>query len=208
MSAHDDAEYATLVQTRGISFADGTPIAALIRLRRRDKASAHVRGPSAFEYALRRSAGRDVRHFFIGATPDTLTKLQEVVESRFPQALVVGTWAPPFGPLTGAIEDEAVARIEASGANLVWVGMGSPRQDFASDRIARRCGVMAAGVGAAFDFMAGTVPEAPPALRKLGLEWFFRLLTEPRRLWRRYLVGNTRFLAIAAQSSRMSRSVS
>lgn len=196
--AADDASYSELLRSSGVAFADGTPVAALLRFQTMSQASAHVRGPSAMPRVLDTGAQYGLRHFFLGTTSETLRQLEAALRRDYPQAEIAGMWAPPFGPLEGATRVEASRRVLRSGANIVWVGMGSPRQDFAVSAIVEDTGLTAAGVGAAFDFLAGTVSEAPNWMRRTGLEWLFRLISEPRRLWRRYLIGNVRFIVIAA----------
>lgn len=106
--------------------------------------------------------------------------------------------APPFRSLTPEEEDEFVAAVRASGADIVWVGLGMPRQELFIHRIAGRLpGVALLGVGAAFDFLSGTVSQAPDWLQRVGLEWLYRLAQEPRRLWRRYAINNPQFMLLA-----------
>ncbi|WP_292681940.1 WecB/TagA/CpsF family glycosyltransferase [Microbacterium sp. SCN 69-37] len=196
--AEKNKDYAALLNSPGRTLPDGAPVAALIRRRDTTSTAERVRGPSFFEAALDRSQATEIRHFFIGATPETLASLLKQVGQRYPQAHISGSWAPPFGPVDDALLNEAIRRVRASGANLVWVGMGSPKQDFVANAIARETGVPAVGVGAAFDFAAGTVAQAPVWVQRYGLEWLFRLAREPRRLGRRYLLGNLQFLLIVA----------
>ena len=119
------------------------------------------------------------------------------MEARFPGLLVAGREAPPFRPLTEEERRETAARIDATGADVVWVGLGTPKQDFwmADMRPLLKAPVRVA-VGAAFPFHAGKVPQAPRWMQRACLEWLYRLCAEPRRLWRRYLVGNPRFLLL------------
>jgi N-acetylglucosaminyldiphosphoundecaprenol N-acetyl-beta-D-mannosaminyltransferase len=116
-----------------------------------------------------------------------------------PDARIVGTYSPPFRPLTPAEDDEIVATINASGADVVWVGLSTPKQEYwmAGHRERLSASVLI-GVGAAFDIHAGLVKRAPAFLRRTGLEWTYRLFLEPRRLWRRYLSSNPRFVALVA----------
>lgn len=121
--------------------------------------------------------------------------LVENLKRRFPRLLIVGQYAPPFLASEQKEKPEIIDQINASGADVLWVGLGSPKQDFwmAVHRSQINVPVMI-GAGAAFDFLAGTKAQAPRWMQKVGLEWVFRLCCEPRRLWRRYLVGNTRFV--------------
>jgi len=120
--------------------------------------------------------------------------MAHVLMSRYPSFRVVGTDSPPYSPPT---DDELIAlatRIRLSDATIVWVGVGTPKQDFLVDRLSRQLSCPIVPVGAAFDFLAGNVKAAPEFLHGSGFEWLYRLLREPRRLWRRYTVGNARFV--------------
>lgn len=124
-----------------------------------------------------------------------LVKLQQNLEARFPGVEIVGTYSPPFRSLSEAELDAQDELILRSGADIVWVGLGTPKQDHEVRRLADSLHVTACAVGAAFDFTAGTKREAPKWMTRVGLEWTFRLISEPRRLWKRYLIGNFVFLA-------------
>lgn len=142
--------------------------------------------------------GRSVglRHYLLGSTGEALQSLSSELTRRFPGVVIVGMESPPFGSMTCEQirqQDEAIVQ---SGASIVWVGLGTPKQDFEVHRLAHALPVTAVAVGAAFDFLAGNKKESPKWMRSLSLEWAFRLWSEPRRLWRRYLFGNLRFLWI------------
>jgi N-acetylglucosaminyldiphosphoundecaprenol N-acetyl-beta-D-mannosaminyltransferase len=189
----DESYFRLLSGHGGIALPDGWPVAWVVS-RRSGGVGEQVRGPSFFPAALGAGRERGVKHYLFGGSPDTLSLLCARIEKQFPGVAVAGSESPPFRELATAEREEVFARISASGAELVWVGLGSPKQDYWAEQIAARCGVIACGVGAAFDFLAGTREEAPLAVRRMGLEWMFRLVSEPRRLWRRYLFGNMRFI--------------
>lgn len=197
--ANDDLDYRRLLAGPGINLPDGAPVAALVRRRSDDKAE-RVRGPSLFRAVLDQGRPFALKHFLLGTVDETLVRLSETIEEEYPGTEISGSWAPPFGPVTDELINTAVSMIRDSGARVVWVGMGSPKQDIVTSAIAKELGLTSVGVGAAFDFVAGTAREAPRWIQRIGLEWLFRLLSEPRRLWRRYLVGNLKFLWIAARS--------
>jgi N-acetylglucosaminyldiphosphoundecaprenol N-acetyl-beta-D-mannosaminyltransferase len=136
-------------------------------------------------------------HFLLGGTPDVLADLERRIGERYAAAHVAGRLAPPFGDPTEEDLDEYALQIRASGADIVWVGLGTPRQDIVISRLVGRVDAVLVGVGAAFDFLSGRKSEAPEFLHRTGLEWTYRLASEPRRLWRRYLIGNTLFIAAA-----------
>ena len=142
------------------------------------------------------------RHYLVGGTPGTLAALRAHLAATWPAAVVVGTESPPFRTETAAELAARVERIRSAGATVVWVGLGTPKQDVEVRRIADALPVVALGVGAAFDFLAGTVAQAPPWMQRSGTEWAYRWAREPRRLTRRYLWGNPRFVASVARHRR------
>ena len=204
--ADTDPAYQSLLSHSGVNLPDGKPlVTALNRLDRSGRPFGQVRGPSFFVKCLDEGRAQGVRHFFLGGSPELLDALKIAVDGRFPGAQIVGMNSPPFRPLTAAERADQDAEIEASDAHVVWVGLGTPKQDFEAQRICDSLGITTAAVGAAFDFVAGTKPEAPDWMRRLSLEWVFRLMSEPRRLWRRYLFGNARFLMLVVRERRGRR---
>jgi N-acetylglucosaminyldiphosphoundecaprenol N-acetyl-beta-D-mannosaminyltransferase len=193
--AHGDAAYRALVTRRGINFPDGTPVVWFLNLQDDiGRSAARVRGPSLFNEVLRQGVPANVRHFLLGGTPEVLQRLTEALTNRYDGIRIVGSFAPPFAPLTHEYVAECVERIAPTRPELVWVGLGTPKQDYAGDELCAALGIPVLNVGAAFDFTSGAKREAPVWMQRSGLEWLFRLITEPRRLWRRYLLGNVRFL--------------
>jgi N-acetylglucosaminyldiphosphoundecaprenol N-acetyl-beta-D-mannosaminyltransferase len=197
--ADSDPDYAALLAAGDLVFTDGQPVAWAGGLLHRDLRSRWTRvyGPDALAGVLDRSGSENVRHYFLGATPETLDALVGKVHERWPAAVVAGFESPPFREATAAELAERDRRIVDSGATLVWVGLGTPKQDLEARRLADSIPVLALAVGAAFDFVAGTKAQAPVWMQRSGLEWAFRFGTEPRRLARRYLWGNPRFVAAA-----------
>lgn len=196
--ADSDPAYAAVLNGPGRTFADGAPIEWIMR-RRSVPGAGRVRGPSFFKECLRAGQELGVRHFFLGTTEETLAALAAQISQEFPSAKIAGTWAPPFGPVDDDFVAAAVHRIGDTGPHIVWVALGTPKQDFAAERLAAATGSLCIGVGAAFDFVAQTKAEAPEWMQRAGAEWMFRLASEPRRLARRYLIGNAQFLRIAAR---------
>lgn len=193
--ADRDAEYARTLGRPSLNLVDGTPVTWYFRALTGRAARGPVRGPTFMRRMLREPG---LRHFLFGGSPEVLVNLERRIVSEHPQAEVVGRIAPPFGPLQDEDFDQLRAALAQSGADVVWVGLGTPKQDVVVDRLAREVGTVAIGVGAAFDFLSGAKREAPAFLHRTGLEWLHRLATEPRRLWRRYLFGNAAFLRLAA----------
>lgn len=192
--ARKDEAYAAMLNEADLNLPDGTPLAWLGKRAGIPGFQRATRGPDLMRQALIQGRERGLRHFLYGSTPEVLELLQAEIEQFAPGALVVGAESPPFGDQDEDAFAAAAARMEAAGADVVWVGLGTPRQDWAAAALGRHLDAVIVPVGAAFDFLAGTKREAPAFLRDSGLEWVFRLMTEPRRLWRRYLVGNVGFL--------------
>jgi N-acetylglucosaminyldiphosphoundecaprenol N-acetyl-beta-D-mannosaminyltransferase len=193
LAMRDDA-YRAAVDAGDLKFADGFPVAAVGRRRGHPAMDRRVYGPDLFIDVLRAGVDRGVRHYLYGSSQDVLDAMSARLPSLVPGVVIAGVEAPPFRALTNAEEAEVVGRIDAAKADLVWVGLGTPKQDKFVARMRDRTGVPLVAVGAAFDFVAQTKRMAPPWMQQSGLEWAFRLGTEPRRLWKRYLVGNTVFL--------------
>ena len=197
MSARRDRALHQAISRADIATSDGVPLVWMARLIARPD-QARVYGPDLMRLALQSGVGQGWRHFFYGATPATLERLRKSIARFAPGAEIVGAMAPPFRELTPLETDEVVGRIRASRADVVWVGLGMPKQEKWIGAIAPRLpGQALVGVGAAFDLLSGTVRQAPPALQKIGLEWAFRLWQEPRRLWRRYVLNNPLYLVLA-----------
>ena len=199
MVAREDPGTRYAVQ-RALAVPDGVPLVWALRALGHAGAS-RVYGPDLMANYCARSARTGTTMFLYGGRSDeALEELTQALLERFPGLRIVGGWSPPFRPLTDAERDEVAARINATGADVVWVGTGQPKQEkwMAEMRDGLDAPILA-GVGAAFDFHAGIVPQAPPWMQARGLEWAYRLAREPRRLWRRYARYNPRFVAAFAR---------
>lgn len=188
MSARRDPELRTAITQAEIATPDGVPIVWGLRaLARKDQE--RVYGPDLMRKAFADNVGW--KHYLFGSTPETLAQLQTELARIGPDVEVVGAFSPPFRDMTEQESAAAMADIRASGADVVWVGLGMPKQELWMHRIRPELpGIALVGVGAAFDFLAGTKKQAPAWMQKAGLEWLFRLIQEPRRLWRRYVWNN------------------
>ncbi|WP_128644581.1 WecB/TagA/CpsF family glycosyltransferase [Rhodococcus sp. BS-15] len=196
--ASSDSKYRELLNGPGLNFADGAPVAYLMNRWSGKQASVgRVRGPSLFVESLKAGVDVELRHFFLGSSEEALRKMVSRAQAEIPGIIVSGAYSPPFGPLNESFYSDSKRLVKDAGAQIVWVGLGSPKQDYACKELAFLLDAPCVGVGAAFDFYAGTVREAPEWVQRVGLEWLFRLLSEPRRLWRRYLFGNIIFLISA-----------
>ena len=154
-------------------------------------------GTDLMEVVVSSSTPSGLRHYFYGGRPGVAETLKRRFETRAPGVAVVGTESPPFHDLS-AEEIRAVAdRITSSGAHVVWIGLSTPKQEFLMRRLVDLVPATLVGVGAAFDFLSGTIPRAPLWMQRGGLEWLHRLSQEPRRLWKRYLVLGPQFVVLA-----------
>lgn len=202
--ASSDQDYAKEMQKSGLIFADGTPVVWFMKAARRGHSMkpGRVRGPSLFLNVL--DSGRDagLRHFFLGSSVSTLATMTDNVLSRFPGVKIAGKHSPPFGPLNDEFYNTSLREIQRSDTNIVWVSLGTPKQDYAASKLAEAANLPCVAVGAAFDFTAGNVSPAPKWVQNSGFEWLHRLASEPRRLWKRYLFGNARFIYSAIFESK------
>jgi N-acetylglucosaminyldiphosphoundecaprenol N-acetyl-beta-D-mannosaminyltransferase len=201
MEAQRDAQFKTILNSADLVVPDGFPLVLLGRrkgfaLRRR------VYGPELMLRFCAESAPKAYRHFFFGGAPGVAEELASRFASIFPGLIVAGTFCPPFRQLTSEENESAIAAIERARPDIVWVGLGAPKQE--RWMFANRDNLhvpLLVGVGAAFDFHTGRVTQAPFWMREHGLEWLFRLLREPRRLWRRYLIHGAKFIALVLLES-------
>lgn len=196
--ASREASFGQIVAAADMAAPDGAPVAWMQR-KLGAVAQTRVSGPDLMWSLMGCCAKEGMAVYFYGSTPQTLMALQQRASAAFPGLQIVGAESPPFRALTEAEDAEAVTRINASGAGLVFVGLGCPKQEKWMLEHRGRIHAVMLGVGAAFDFHAGTVSRAPQWMREHGLEWLHRLASEPRRLWRRYLVTNTLFVFSAVR---------
>ncbi len=207
MMCREDPEFRAAVLGASLIVPDGQPVVWAMKALGAPSAS-RVYGPDLMDAAFARAAATGRKMFLYGGRNEgALVQLTLNLRRRHPGVQIVGGYCPPFRPLTDAERERVAAEIDGAGAEVVWAGIGVPKQEkwMAAMRPHLRAPVLV-GVGAAFDFHAGLVPQAPDRLQRLGLEWAFRLAQEPRRLWRRYLRYNPRFVAgFARQYGRYRR---
>ena len=206
VSASQDANYLNIINGSDMATPDGAPVAWMLR-RQGFAGQPRISGPDVMWALCERCAAEGLPIYCYGSTESTLGLLQARLAAAFP-ALKMTMESPPFRALSAEEDAAAVARIHASGAGIVFVGLGCPKQERwmaahrghdAFDQSPLQVRAVMIGVGAAFDFHAGTVQRAPEWMRNNGLEWLHRLLSEPGRLWKRYLVTNTLFIVGAAR---------
>lgn len=192
MAMVDDPSLLKVALNADMNVPDGMPLVWIGQ--RQGSPVQRTCGPDLMERMLTCTPGTGLRHFLYGGKVGVAERLAELFTRRTPGLMIVGTYSPPFRPLTPAEEAEVIALIRSSAADVVWVGMSSPKQDvWMADHVAQLSCTMI-GVGAAFDFHSGAVARAPVWMHERGLEWLYRLFQEPRRLWRRYLLLAPRFV--------------
>jgi N-acetylglucosaminyldiphosphoundecaprenol N-acetyl-beta-D-mannosaminyltransferase len=191
--ARRDPAYRAILNKGELNLPDGLPVAWAVHLL--GYGGDRVTGTDGFRLLCDWGRAHDVRHFLYGGTDTVLAALGACLEREYPGIAVGGAIAPPFRALSdGELRRDAGAMRDA-GADLVWVGLGTPKQDVVAERLRRLdAAPVVLCVGAAFDFLAGAKRRAPRWMQETGLEWAFRLASEPRRLWRRYLLGNPEFV--------------
>ena len=151
-------------------------------------------GPDYLKEVLKISAEEGYRHYFYGSTEETLEKLKKHLEDEYPGVKVVGMYSPPFRALSETEDAEIIRMINQSDADFVWIGLGAPKQEYWMASHQRKIKGFMVGVGAAFDYLAGNISRAPMWMQKANLEWLYRLLQEPKRLFKRYFYTNTKFI--------------
>jgi N-acetylglucosaminyldiphosphoundecaprenol N-acetyl-beta-D-mannosaminyltransferase len=200
MVAQEDAPTRQAV-LRATTVPDGQPLVWALRALGHRQAS-RIYGPDLMAHYCERAASRTGTRMFLygGRDEAALEQLTDALRARFPGLDIVGGYSPPYRELTEAERDGVAAQINGSGADVVWVGTGQPKQEkWMAQMRERLTAPILVGVGAAFDFHAGLIPQAPSWMQSIGLEWLYRLVQEPRRLWRRYARYNPRFVVAFAR---------
>jgi N-acetylglucosaminyldiphosphoundecaprenol N-acetyl-beta-D-mannosaminyltransferase len=200
MSAHEDAETRAAVLGATLAVPDGQPLVWALRALGHSSAT-RVYGPDLMAaFCARAARGETPVYLYGGRSEDARRLLERRLSERFRGLRIAGGLSPPFRELTAAEEEDVIDHINSSQASVVWVGTGQPKQEKWMARMrAQLSAPLLVGVGAAFDFHAGLVPQAPAWMQRAGLEWSYRLAREPRRLWRRYARYNPRFIAAFAE---------
>jgi N-acetylglucosaminyldiphosphoundecaprenol N-acetyl-beta-D-mannosaminyltransferase len=197
VEARDDSRYAAVMNGADLVTPDGMPLVWGLRMLGVSEAT-RVYGPDLTPVICARAAAHGVPVGFFGATEEVLDALKANLTRRFPELEIAYCHSPPFRPASADEQRQTVENINRSGARLLFVGLGAPKQERWMAAQKGQLRVVMLGVGAAFDFLAGNKRQAPRLVQQLGLEWLYRLVHEPRRLWRRYLYRNPRFVALFA----------
>ncbi len=194
MEAQHDASFKQIINSADLCVPDGMPLIWYARFRGH-LLSRRAYGPELMITFCRETAAKGYRHFLYGGDPDASNQLVKFLRQSCPGIEIAGACSPPFRSLTQEEDDEAVERINRAQPDILWVGLGCPKQErWIHDHRQRLIVPVMVAIGQAFDILSGRKKPAPAWMQENGLEWCFRLLQEPRRLWRRYLVYNTKFI--------------
>jgi len=196
MESHDDAEYAAKVNAADLIIPDGMPLVWMQKLHGEGQA-ARVRANDLMIMLCAYAEENDLSVGFYGGKQSVIDAILERAKKDFPKLKIVYAFSPPFRPLTGEEDARITAEINRQKPDILFMGLGCPKQENWMWAHKNKLTAVMLGVGASFDFFAGNVKESPEWLGRLGLEWLFRLTQEPRRLWRRYLILNPRFVRLA-----------
>jgi N-acetylglucosaminyldiphosphoundecaprenol N-acetyl-beta-D-mannosaminyltransferase len=196
MEAHDAREFRDILNRADLITPDGMPLVWILRLKG-IKSQQRIYGPTLMLKVLEMAAREKIPVGFYGGKPGTLEALVRRMKAAYPNLHVSYAYSPPFRPLSGEETEEIRQSMVSSGTRILFVGLGCPRQEKWIDAQRGYIPAVMIGVGAAFDFHAGVKSQAPAWMQTIGLEWLFRLLTEPRRLWKRYLQHVPRFVILA-----------
>ena len=193
MEAQEDATLRRILNQAFLCTPDGMPMVWMGWLRGH-RGMSRVYGPDLMLEVCAWSEKSGCRHFFFGGAPDVAEQLRDHLTKQFPNLQVVGCYTPPFRPLNAEEEKQLQEMVHAAQPDILWVGLSTPKQEkFMAEFLPRLDVTLMVGVGAAFDFHSGRVKQAPRWMQRTGLEWFFRLCCEPKRLWKRYLQNNPAF---------------
>lgn len=191
--SYDDASYCAVQNGAIMAIPDGGPLSSVGRKRGFSQME-RTTGPDYLVKILNISKEHGYSHYFYGSTEETLEKLKKHLEENYPGLKVAGMYSPPFRPLSKEEDEQIIQRMNASQADFIWVGLGAPKQErWMAEHQGKIRGFMV-GVGAAFDYMAGNIKRAPMWMQKVNLEWLYRLLQDPKRLFKRYFYTNIKFI--------------
>lgn len=193
MEAYDSEIFQQVMNEADLVTPDGMPVVWALRALGRRSAT-RVYGPDLTQVLLRDVSSAGVPVGFYGASPQVLEQLVRHVSERYPAVKIAYAFSPPFRPLAPSEDQDVIDAINRSGARILFIGLNTPKQDIWMAAHRQKVQAVMIGVGAAFDFLAGSKRQAPRWMMNIGLEWLFRMATEPRRLWKRYLKHNPRFL--------------
>lgn len=202
--SYENENYRIIQNSAAMALPDGAPLSGYSRSVG-FKGAERVTGPDLMTELFRISGQRGYRHFFYGSSQQTLDDMKAALHRDYPDMAVAGMYSPPFRPLTEEEDKEIIALINSARPDFVWVGLGAPKQEQWMYVHRGKLDAVAIGVGAGFDYLAGNIKRAPRMLQVLCLEWLYRLLQDPKRLWKRYVTTNFKFIRYILRERKNSR---
>ena len=204
--SYENEEYRKIQNSAAMALPDGAPLSSYSR-RKGYKQAQRVTGPDLMLELFAISKEKGYRHYFYGATEETLQSMKEVLERDYPGIQIAGMYAPPFRTLTPQEDAQIVAKINESRPDFIWIGLGAPKQEeWMYQHMGQLQGVLI-GVGAGFDYLAGYIKRAPRWMQRMSLEWLYRLLQDPKRLWRRYFTSNVKFICLTRMDKKQREDI-
>lgn len=191
--SYDNEEYKQIQNNAIMALPDGKPLSIIGKIRG-SKDIERVTGPDLMEEIFKISSKKNYSHFFYGSTKETLEKLKQELYKKYPSINVCGVYSPPFRELSSKENDEIIENINKLNPDFVWVGLGAPKQEVWMSKNSKKINSLMIGVGAGFDYHAKNIKRAPRIMQNLGLEWLYRLKQDPKRLWKRYMFTNFKFI--------------
>ena len=204
--SYENEEYRKIQNGAAMALPDGAPLSSYSR-RKGYKQAQRVTGPDLMLELFAISKEKGYRHYFYGATEETLQSMKEVLERDYPGIQIAGMYAPPFRALTPQEDAQIVAKINEARPDFIWIGLGAPKQEeWMYQHMGQLQGVLI-GVGAGFDYLAGYIKRAPRWMQRMSLEWLYRLLQDPKRLWRRYFTSNVKFICFTRMDKKQREDI-
>ena len=195
VTAHDNIEYKSVQNDSFLTLPDGKPL-SVIGIKKGFKEMGRVTGPDFLEEILKKTENTAFSHYFYGTTEKNLNTFVNKVKKNYPNLKIAGYEPSIFRTLTSKEEKELIDRINISKADFVWIALGAPRQEFFCKKLSNRTNSVWIAVGGAFNVISGVIPRAPQWMQNCGLEWFYRLCKEPKRMFKRYIVDDLKILSI------------
>lgn len=191
--AYENKKYRDIQNNAELILPDGNPLASFSR-KMGFKEAERVTGPDLMHEIFKLSEQKGYKHYFYGSTEDTLNKLSIKLKNKYPQLNIIGMYSPPFTKSVSLENKEKIEEIKRLQADFIWVGLGAPKQEIWMSLHENKLNALMIGVGAGFDYFSDKIKRAPKWMQKLSLEWLYRLIQDPKRLFKRYLITNTKYL--------------
>lgn len=200
--SYEDNEYQKIQNGGALALPDGGPLSAISR-KRGYKNAQRVTGPDLMDEIFRISEMKGYSHYFYGSTKETLMMMEVRLKEKYPKLNIAGMYSPPFKPNINVESDENIENINNLNADFIWVGLGAPKQEIWMNYHKNKINSLMIGVGAGFDYFAGTIARAPYWMQNNNLEWLYRLIQDPKRLLKRYLITNTKFIKLLLKNKEL-----